>query len=122
MRTSRLTRDDAQVYTDHVQFVSAFLATGSKVLDAGCGVGWSSDLFAEPGYDATCTSTLYLTTAYCTLPIVMMLRQVMRALSDLSQHPGMVASLAEAVLLPYACWLISWHRWACLRGRSVANP
>lgn len=53
VRTSRLTPDDARrLYDPYVRFVSAFAPTG-RVLDVGCGAGWSTWLFAERGYDAT---------------------------------------------------------------------
>lgn len=54
VRASGLSRDDAaRVYADYVQFFSAFVIPGGKVLDVRCGVGWSTDLFAERGCDAT---------------------------------------------------------------------
>ena len=52
------------------------------------------------------TRALYLATAFCTLPVVLMLRQVMRVLGGMSQRSGMVSRLVEVVLSPYACWLI----------------
>ena len=54
VRASGLTRDAAdRVYADYVQFVSAFVTPGGRVLDVGCGAGWSTDLFARRGYEAT---------------------------------------------------------------------
>jgi hypothetical protein len=53
VRATGLSREDAaRVYADYVQFVTAFVKLGDRVLDVGCGNGWSTDLFAERGYDA----------------------------------------------------------------------
>jgi SAM-dependent methyltransferase len=40
----------AQLYHDYIAFVAAHVHPG-KVLDLGCGTGWSSRLFAAQGYD-----------------------------------------------------------------------
>jgi SAM-dependent methyltransferase len=54
VRTTGLTRDDAaRYYADYIQFVAEFVTPGGRVLDVGCGTGWSTDLFAEREYDAT---------------------------------------------------------------------
>ena len=54
VRASGLSHHQAsKIYADYVQFVSTFIRPGSRVLDVGCGAGWSTDLFAERGFDAT---------------------------------------------------------------------
>ena len=40
------------LYRDYVAFVRRFVPTG-RVLDVGCGAGWSTHWFAERGFDAT---------------------------------------------------------------------
>jgi SAM-dependent methyltransferase len=53
VRASGISHDDAgQLYADLVEFVSAFVKPGARILDVGCGSGWSTDLLAEHGYDA----------------------------------------------------------------------
>ncbi len=53
VRTSGLGRAEAERhYADYVDFVRRFQTTG-KLLDVGCGVGWSTAVFANHGYDAT---------------------------------------------------------------------
>lgn len=40
----------ATLYADYVTFVSRFAVSG-RLLDVGCGVGWSASLFSERGFD-----------------------------------------------------------------------
>ena len=51
VRPRRLSRGEAaERYCDYVAFVTAHAPPG-RLLDLGCGVGWSSSLFAAQGYD-----------------------------------------------------------------------
>ena len=51
VRTRRLSRGEAaELYSDYVAFVTAHAPAG-RLLDLGCGAGWSSSLFAAQGYD-----------------------------------------------------------------------
>jgi SAM-dependent methyltransferase len=53
VRSAGLTREKAgTVYGSYLDFATAFTSSG-RVLDVGCGAGWSTLLFAERGYDAT---------------------------------------------------------------------
>jgi SAM-dependent methyltransferase len=53
VRTSRLTPDaSASLYRCYVRFIEAFTLPG-RVLDVGCGAGWSTYWLAVRGYDAT---------------------------------------------------------------------
>jgi SAM-dependent methyltransferase len=52
VRPAGLTRESATaLYASYVEFVSSFTANG-RLLDVGCGTGWSTMLFAERGFDA----------------------------------------------------------------------
>jgi SAM-dependent methyltransferase len=53
VRAARLTAATVElVYRPYVEFVRAFTPAG-RLLDVGCGAGWSTSLFAAHGYDAT---------------------------------------------------------------------
>src|SRR5882672_994 len=40
-------------YARYVEFVAAHAPAGAKLLDVGCGTGWSSYFFAERGFRTT---------------------------------------------------------------------
>ncbi len=53
VRTAGLNQEQATAhYLPYVEFVQAHQPSG-KLLDVGCGVGWSTAVFAHRGYDAT---------------------------------------------------------------------
>ena len=53
VRAAGLTREAAEpLYRDFVEFVRMF-APGGRVLDVGCGAGWSTAQFADKRFDAT---------------------------------------------------------------------
>jgi SAM-dependent methyltransferase len=53
VRASGMTADVARMYYEpYVRFASAFAPAG-RMLDVGCGAGWSTWLFVERGYEAT---------------------------------------------------------------------